>query len=808
MRQARVGMLATLMVLLCVFSQAQQSVATATDATVPPLVNFSGVLIGLNGKPLSGVVGVTFYLYKEQQGGAPLWLETQNVQPNSTGHYTVMLGSTTSQGIPANIFASGEAHWLGVQVQGQAEQPRVLLVSAPYALKAGDAETLGGLPASAFALAIPQSKAASANTVASVIGQSTPPPASAVTGTGTANYLPLWDSASDIVTSVLFQKGLGSTAKIGINTSSPSATLDVKGGTLLSGKSTTAFGLTVSSPVQLGEEIQGPLTGIGAGLDFLTTGTGGKQWEILATGNTASQGAGKLNIRDVASSTDVLTIDASDTVNVNTNLNVAGGAITFTGNQSVNGNVIAGTSSSSSFGVLGEANAGSGQTYGVGGYAASPAGYGVEGLNLAAGGIGVYGFDSAGTGVFGSGATYGVRGTATAASSTGVYGTSTGGGSTVGVYGSGANGVQGRGTANGVYGTGDNGVQGLGTYNGVYGTGTTNGVYGTGLYGVSGNGTADGVLGTGPNGVYGTGTTNGVYGTGPVGVYGSGTTEGVYGIGAGAPSGSGLNGGNGISASGGIGDPSSSTAYGGAGGIFDGGASGNGYGNGYGGVGIEGLGGEGGPYSGGNGGDGISASGGNGFYSGYAGYFSGNIDVTGSTQASSDELKIDHPLDPANKYLYHSSVESSEMMNIYTGNVTTDSQGLATVQLPDWFEAVNTDFRYQLTVIGQFAQAIVGSKVASHQFGIRTDKPNVEVSWQITGVRQDAYAKAHPLVVEQAKNARERAHYIHPELYGAPEEQSIDWARHPHMMKQMQEMQARQLATIRTAGQPTTARSK
>ena len=179
---------------------------------------------------------------------------------------------------------------------------------------------------------------------------------------------------------------------------------------------------------------------------------------------------------------------------------------------------------------------------------------------------------------------------------------------------------------------------------------------------------------------------------------------------------------------------------------------------------------------------------------GYGGYFYGNINVTGTVFGGSKDFKIDHPLDPANKYLFHSSVESSEMMNIYTGNVTTDGEGLATVQLPDWFEVLNTDFRYQLTVVGQFAQAIVSSKVASHRFGIRTDKPNVEVSWQITGIRQDAYAKAHPLVVEQEKDVRERGHYIYPELYGAPEEQSIAWARHPAMMKKIQEMKARQLA--------------
>ena len=134
------------------------------------------------------------------------------------------------------------------------------------------------------------------------------------------------------------------------------------------------------------------------------------------------------------------------------------------------------------------------------------------------------------------------------------------------------------------------------------------------------------------------------------------------------------------------------------------------------------------------------------------------------------------------------------MMNIYTGNVTPTAKVSPQCSLPDWFEALNPDFRYQLTVIGQFAQAIVSSEVTDHRFGIRTDKPNVKVSWQITGVRQDACANAHRIAVEQAKDARERGHYIYPELYGAPEEQSIEWARHPEMMKKMQETRAQQLA--------------
>jgi hypothetical protein len=168
-----------------------------------------------------------------------------------------------------------------------------------------------------------------------------------------------------------------------------------------------------------------------------------------------------------------------------------------------------------------------------------------------------------------------------------------------------------------------------------------------------------------------------------------------------------------------------------------------------------------------------------------AGEFYGGVDVFGTFYAGSKNFKIDHPLDPAGKYLYHASVESSEMMNIYTGNVTTDVQGNAVVALPDWFEAVNGDFRYQLTVIGQFAQAIITSEIANHQFQIRTDKPNVRVSWQVCGVRQDAYAKAHPLQVEVAKPAGEQGYYLYPELYGAPEEKGIGWARHPEEMKQM-----------------------
>src|ERR1017187_4872528 len=144
MKQAHVGMVLVLMLLCAIsFAQAQQTVATNNNSAVPQLVNYSGVLTDVNGKPLSGVVGVTFNLYSEETGGVPLWSEIQNVHMGKSGYYAVMLGSTSSTGLPQDVFVSGEARWLGVQAEGQAEQPRILLVAVPYALKAGDAQTIG-----------------------------------------------------------------------------------------------------------------------------------------------------------------------------------------------------------------------------------------------------------------------------------------------------------------------------------------------------------------------------------------------------------------------------------------------------------------------------------------------------------------------------------------------------------------------------------------------------------------------------------------------------------------------------------------
>lgn len=159
----------------------------------------------------------------------------------------------------------------------------------------------------------------------------------------------------------------------------------------------------------------------------------------------------------------------------------------------------------------------------------------------------------------------------------------------------------------------------------------------------------------------------------------------------------------------------------------------------------------------------------------WAGYFLGNVNVTGTLSKGGGSFKIDHPLDPANKYLYHSFVESPDMMNIYNGNVVTDGSGDATVLLPDWFEALNKDFRYQLTVIGDFAQAIIAEEVRGNQFAIRTDKPNIKVSWQVTGIRKDAFAEKYRIPVEELKQAEEIGKYAHPEAFGLPETLGIDF---------------------------------
>jgi hypothetical protein len=283
--------------LLIVLSLAAQTASSgATSSQVPPLIPFSSVANDEGGSSLSGVASITFSLYASQQGGTPLWTETQNNIPlDATGHYSVQLGITKPNGVPTTLFTTGEARWLGVRIAEQAEQPRVLLLSVPYALKAGDAATIGGLPPSAFVLAAPLSGTASTSGVEPTTGQGGPPPSGAVTGSGTVNYLPLWDSTSDITSSVLFQKGTGSTAKIGINTIAPASTLDVKGGGTIRG--TLSLPATAAATATAGKNSQ-PLN-LAASAFNSTSSTAVNQtfqWQSEPAGNDTSSPSGTLNL--------------------------------------------------------------------------------------------------------------------------------------------------------------------------------------------------------------------------------------------------------------------------------------------------------------------------------------------------------------------------------------------------------------------------------------------------------------------------------------------------------------------------------
>ncbi|MEO5947932.1 MAG: hypothetical protein ABIP79_14030 [Chitinophagaceae bacterium] len=153
----------------------------------------------------------------------------------------------------------------------------------------------------------------------------------------------------------------------------------------------------------------------------------------------------------------------------------------------------------------------------------------------------------------------------------------------------------------------------------------------------------------------------------------------------------------------------------------------------------------------------------------YAGLFYGNVLVNGDFSATGAKLfSIDHPLDPENKKLLHAAIESNEVLNVYSGNITTDAQGYATIQLPDYFEALNKDFRYQLTVIGSFAQAIIKEKVSLNHFVIQTNQPSIEVSWQITGVRNDKHMQKNKFVAEVVKNKFETGKYLDPAAWDQP----------------------------------------
>jgi hypothetical protein len=417
-------------------------------------------------------------------------------------------------------------------------------------------------------------------------------------------------------------------------------------------------------------------------------------------------------------------------------------------------------------------------------------GYGVWGTQ-AGSGTGVYGFTPSGKGVWGNSTSgTGVRGTSS--SGTGILGQHTGTSGT-------APGVEGltsstSGNAAGVYGASSSSGRGVvgfsDSWQGVYGHSNSQiGVVGEsgsfdGVWGQSHASCCSGVSGHNDNGGYG--VWGGSAGTavkgqgGYTGVAGDGTIVGVSGTSG--DSGDAVRafnsgGGTGLNASSLSGYAVDAESESGTGVYGSSSGSNPGvWGHSVSGAGVYGI---------TFGGDGVYGSAQS--TGGEAAFFDGNVQVTKNLGVNGNlnvtgtkNFRIDDPRAPARRFLVHAAVESNQVINEYSGNVTTNGKGFATVTLPGYFQLINTDYRYQLTVVGRsFARAIVWSRIAHNRFTIRTDQPNLGVSWQVSAKRNDKYMRAHPFAAIQEKTGRERGRYVTPELYGKPRSDGIGYRKPP-----------------------------
>jgi hypothetical protein len=441
--------------------------SAGTGGVVPRLVNYSGKVLDAGGEPLAGIAGTTFAIYQDQYEGSPLWLETQNVTADGRGNYTTQLGATKPDGLPLGLFSSGEARWLGVTVNGGPEQPRVLLLSVPYALKAADAETVGGLPASAFVLAAPPLTTDTATLIATPTAASIHPPVtgttSVTTAGGTVNKLAKFDATADVTNSQVFDNG----TDVGIGNTAPGAKLDVSGSGIFRGA--LSLPATGTATAAAGANSQ-PLNITASSFNSSTSKAVNEtfRWQGEAVGNNTATALGKLN----------LLFGSGTATPTETGLSISSkGQITFATGQifpSTVGTVksVGLSAPSSDFTVTGSPVTSSG-TLGMK-WNVAPAS--VDTANA------IVKRDSSGSFAAGSiTAGLGVAGYSTA----------------VGVYGE-SDGSQ----------SGDNGVEGV-----------TNAGPGSGVAGINQSGAPGSI------GVYGQGDT-GVFATGSTGVYGHGTSYG------------------------------------------------------------------------------------------------------------------------------------------------------------------------------------------------------------------------------------------------------------------------------------------
>jgi hypothetical protein len=659
--------------LLFPFLNAQQR-APQSSVAVPRLVSFSGKALDEQGKPIPGITGISFAIYKEQFEGAPLWMETQNATVDADGNYTVQLGAASADGLPFELFSSADARWLDVRVNGGIEQPRVLLVSVPYALKAADAQTLGGYPASAFLLSSPRG-AMSTPSSSVVTFPSGPAGLTPVTtGGGAVNTLAKFDGRSNIGSSQVFDTG----TKVGIGTAKPTAKLDVNGAAKIRGP----LLLPSTGPaIATAGSVSQPQSFSASSFDSSTSSavTQTFQWQAEPTGNNTAEPSATLSLSFKSGST--ATVETGLSISSEGIIQFAPGQTFPQGSGSSTVTSVGLTAPGSDFSVSGAPVTSSG-TLSLQ-WLVPPSDQNVPNAIVKRDAFGRFSADTIS-------ATTAVNSAQISAANS----------NPVNFFLSPVVGVNSA--------SGD--VEGIGV------AGISDSQRGAGVFGRN-NGGGPAVLGDTGIGVSGQGVRGESFAT-QVSASGFGP-DGVDGI-----SHSSL--GSGVAA--------------------------------------------------------VNTTNGDGLFAqsngGFAAFFLGDVDVDGNLSKAGGSFKIDHPLDPANKYLYHSFVESPDMMNIYNGDVVTDGRGRAVIEMPEWFEALNRDFRYQLTPIGQFAQAMVTSKMANNSFTIQTDKPNVEVSWQVTGIRHDAWADANRIPVEEMKSGKEVGLYLHPELFGAPAEMSIAASRH------------------------------
>jgi hypothetical protein len=270
--------------------------------SIPRVIRLEGTLSGRDDAPRTGTVGLTLAIYKEQQGGAALWQEVQNVTPDSMGHYALLLGANNIEGLPLELFSSGEARWLGIQVQGETEQPRTLLVAVPYALKAADAETLGGKPPSAFVtseqLGLNFSSVVQSRVQTSVVSGGIPLAAN-VTGSGSQNMVAKFDaSGTNLINSLLFDDG----NHIGLGTQSPFFQFDEQNNDT-SAAGANLFRIQTSSVN-------------GATMHFISTSPNGRHFGF---GSNFILGNGEFGIFDYTANANRFLIAANGSIGIGTN---------------------------------------------------------------------------------------------------------------------------------------------------------------------------------------------------------------------------------------------------------------------------------------------------------------------------------------------------------------------------------------------------------------------------------------------------------------------------------------------------------